>query len=108
MDAADPAAGIDARVALSGLHNSNGLGRGPQPADIAITSAAGGLLHLAEVSADAGKGEGEVAISVKETLKLDSTIDNPSYFSDPYANATFDASGYILAGLTRVSTCSSA
>ncbi|KAM4057363.1 hypothetical protein HRG_014398 [Hirsutella rhossiliensis] len=40
-------------------------------------------------------------IDVVESIELDSTLDNPSYFSDPFANATFDASGFIVCGLTR-------
>jgi hypothetical protein len=28
-------------------------------------------------------------------------IDNPTYYSDPYRTAADDASGYVLAGLTR-------
>lgn len=46
------------------------------------------------------KGE----LEITESIQVQSTIDNPSYFHDPYAKETDgDASGYVLAGLARAS-----
>ncbi len=53
------------------------------------------------ISARVPAGAAEITIVLNESVKVDSTLDNPYYFADPYANSTFDASGYVLAGLTR-------
>lgn len=45
------------------------------------------------------------SLDVLESIQVDSTIDNPSYFHDPYAESTGrDASGYLLAGLASAHT----
>lgn len=87
-------AGVNARVAASGLYNQNGLGRG-RSGEILIGCAGSGVLEIGQASSE------DPAIQVVTSIKVDSAIDNPSYFSDPYANTTFDASGYLLAGLAR-------
>lgn len=87
-------AGVKARVAASGIHNQNGLGRG-RSGEILVGCAGTGVLKVGKASPE------NPAIQILSSIKLDSTIDNPSYFRDPYANSTFDASGYILAGLSR-------
>ena len=40
-------------------------------------------------------------IKLVESIQLDSIIDNPSYFADPFASKACDMSGYILLGLAR-------
>jgi hypothetical protein len=40
-------------------------------------------------------------IKINESIEMDTTIDNPSYFLDPYPEVECDASGYIIAGLLR-------
>ncbi|KAK7215691.1 hypothetical protein V2G26_003694 [Clonostachys chloroleuca] len=90
----DPQAGINASIALTGLHNNNGLGHGPSHEDVAIGSATSGILSLADIT-------DSQQLKVKETIYLDSTIDNPSYFKDEYATEENDASGYVLGGLTK-------
>jgi hypothetical protein len=40
-------------------------------------------------------------LELVESIQMDSTIDNPSYFHDPYPETSCDASGYVLAGLLR-------
>ncbi|VUC20897.1 unnamed protein product [Clonostachys rosea] len=90
----DPQAGINASIALTGLHNNNGLGHGPSHEDVAIGSAASGVLHLADIT-------DTQQLKVKESIYLDSTIDNPSYFKDEYVTEESDASGYVLGGLTK-------
>ncbi|KAH7113952.1 hypothetical protein B0J13DRAFT_573982 [Dactylonectria estremocensis] len=89
-------AGINASVALSRLHNNNGLGRGPLFNELLIGSAVSGRLHIAQLPGDAGR-----EIEIVESIDMDSTIDNPTYFSDPFANSTYDASGYVVGGFAR-------
>ncbi|KAL6408736.1 serum paraoxonase/arylesterase family protein [Ilyonectria robusta] len=88
--------GVNASVVLSELHNNNGLGHGRSPSELLIGSAASGTLHFARLPGDA-----DTAIEVVDSIPFDSTIDNPTYFSDPFANSTYDASGYVIAGLPR-------
>lgn len=79
---AEPASGINVSVAITGLHNNNGLGY--SPVGMAIGSAASGELHLA-------RRDGTVV----ESIPFGTTIDNPSYFRGR------NVSGYVLGGLTR-------
>ncbi|EXL70247.1 hypothetical protein FOPG_13905 [Fusarium oxysporum f. sp. conglutinans race 2 54008] len=90
----NPTAGVNARVAAKGIYNQNGLGWG-RSGEILIGCSGSGVMEIGQASSD------DPAIQVVGSIKVDSTIDNPSYFSDPFANATFDASGYLLAGLPR-------
>lgn len=88
-------------VAYSGLHNPNGFGHGKNDSELLIVSAASGLLHLASVGPKDPSGK---YLRIGETVQLPSCIDNPSYYSDPYASspgAADDASGYVLAGLAQ-------
>lgn len=97
LNTLNASADLAAKVALSGLHNNNGLGHGPNPEDVVIGRAAAGALVLARRSPTSPPD-----LEVLETIQLDSTIDNPSYFHDPYATETGrDASGYVIAGLAR-------
>ncbi|KJZ75167.1 hypothetical protein HIM_05361 [Hirsutella minnesotensis 3608] len=97
--ATDDSAGVQASVALSGLHNNNGLGHGKSSQDVLIGSAGSGELHLG--TRDKQPTNGSHRISVVESVELDSAVDNPSYFADPFANDTYDGSGFILGGLSR-------
>ncbi|OAA53846.1 serum paraoxonase/arylesterase family protein [Cordyceps fumosorosea ARSEF 2679] len=90
-------AGVQANVALTGLHNNNGLGRGRTPEEVVLVSAASGEVYFGALE----RAAGQVTIRIKETFQADSTLDNPFYLVDPYANDTFDASGFVLAGLSR-------
>ena len=63
-----------------------------------MTSAASGQLYFVDAFPDGIPGE---MLKVTETLALDSSIDNPSYFEDKYATSTDDKSGIVLAGLSR-------
>ncbi|KAF4337162.1 serum paraoxonase arylesterase 2 [Fusarium beomiforme] len=89
----DSTAGVNASIALTGLHNNNGLGHGRTPNEIAIGSAASGDIHIADIKSDH-------TIQVQETVQFDTAVDNPFYFTDSFANGTNDASGYVSAGLT--------
>lgn len=43
-------------------------------------------------------------LKIAESVQIPNTLDNPSYFHDPYAKTTGkDASGYVLAGLAEAS-----
>lgn len=79
---------------------NNGLGHGRTPEEIMVVRASIGQLLLAHVDETHPP-----KLSIDETIQLPSTLDNPSYFSDPYAEITRrDASGYVLAGLARAIT----
>ncbi|PHH59870.1 hypothetical protein CDD81_2420 [Ophiocordyceps australis] len=97
---ADDAQGVEASVALSGLHNNNGICRGRTADEVLISSATGGELYIGTMYNE-GASKTPNAIKLVETISLDSCVDNPSYFSDPYANQTFDASAYVLGGLSK-------
>lgn len=95
--AADDTTGVTGTVAVKGIHSNNGLGHGRSPSEILICRTTIGQLLLAE--------EDELhptQLKVGDVIQLPCTLDNPSYFSDPYAEKTGrDASGYVLAGLAR-------
>jgi hypothetical protein len=86
---------VSATIALDKMHNNNGLGHGSTPDEIMVVDAAGGVLHLASSTA------GSPNLSLRESIQLDTTIDNPTYYRDPYPTTQGDSSGYILAGLHR-------
>lgn len=91
----DGQSGVDASVALTGLHTNNGLGHGATADEMVIDSALGGIMYLAKPN------DHDRTISILDSIKLDSLADNPSYFRDPYATAEDDRSGYVIAGLAR-------
>ncbi|KAL7951351.1 hypothetical protein V8C42DRAFT_303841 [Trichoderma barbatum] len=89
-------AGVHASIALEKLHNLNGLGHGRAKNDILVNGCISGLMHMGQI-----QGESDKLIHVTEVVEFGSPIDNPSYFRDPYANSTFDASGILSCGPTR-------
>lgn len=97
----DDGHGVRASVAISGLHNNNGLGHGRTPDEVLIVSCASGRIHVAEVSPAAGDGSGPRTIGIRDTVEFDSVLDNPSWFRDPYAQKGRDLSGMVSAGLSR-------
>ena len=101
LSAEEATDGITATAAYSGMHNPNGLGHGKDSSEIIIGRAAAGVMNLAVVDSTDPEGK---RLVLKETIQLQSTIDNPSYYADPYASssgALDDASGYVVAGLAR-------
>ncbi|CAM1506050.1 Fc.00g056910.m01.CDS01 [Cosmosporella sp. VM-42] len=92
---------VKASVALQKMHNNNGIGRGRTPEEVLIASCTSGVLHLATQSTNSATRDRPASIAVLESIRLDSIIDNPSYFTDPYKNQTFDASGFIVCGSSR-------
>jgi len=93
--ASDSAAGVKASVALDRMHNNNGLGHGRTPNEILVVSCIDGVTHIGDIG-PAGN------ITLRESISVDSNVDNPFYFQDPYAQSSgADRSGFILPGLTR-------
>ncbi|KAE8144432.1 hypothetical protein BDV25DRAFT_145627 [Aspergillus avenaceus] len=88
-------AGVNATVALTGIQNNNGLGHGITGDEVLISNAIGGILYRGRVQSETR------SISILDELQLESSIDNPSYYRDPYRTSSNDASGYVLAGLRR-------
>lgn len=88
---------VEANIALDHLHNPNGFGHGRTRDEILLASATGGTVRLTKL--DEGGGQ---TLVVDDIIDLASTVDNPVWFSDPYADETTgDASGFVLGGLTR-------
>lgn len=96
---ASPSIGTHITVALQGLHNNNGLGRSAssRPEEILIVDASGGVLTRAYRSLDTS----DKKLNIVEHIQFDTTLDNPFYYYDDWATPEDDASGYVLAGLTR-------
>lgn len=94
----DPTSGVKATIALNEVHNNNGLGRGrdSHPEELAIVDATGGVLIRAK--RDLANPD-DPRLRILEKIQLDSTLDNPSYYEDPWATPTNNASGYIMPGL---------
>ncbi|KAI9040478.1 serum paraoxonase/arylesterase family protein [Aspergillus affinis] len=93
MESADAEAGINATTALTGIRTSNGIGCGRNEEEMLVCSALGGIMYRARADSESR------SISIVDEFRFDSTIDNPSYFVDPYRTPSHDASGYVLAGL---------
>ncbi|KAE8395377.1 serum paraoxonase/arylesterase family protein [Aspergillus alliaceus] len=87
--------GVNAKVALVGLQNNNGLGHGQSKEEILISNAIGGIMYRGRANPEPRN------ISILDEVHFDSSIDNPSYYMDPYRTSSGDASGYVLAGLLR-------
>ena len=95
LNAKDASNGVTATIAKDKIQNPNGLGHGKNESEIVICRAASGVMHLARSEADHN-------LTIVETFQAPNTLDNPSYFHDPYAKETGrDASGYVLAGLAK-------
>ncbi|KAJ0417170.1 hypothetical protein BJY00DRAFT_316128 [Aspergillus carlsbadensis] len=92
----DATAGVNATVALPKLHACNGLGHGQVPEDVLVTSVTGGLVWRTRANENNPR-----TLSILEEIAVDSIVDNPSYYDDPYKLEGDDASGYVLAGLRR-------
>ena len=102
----DALAGVTASVALDKFHNANGLGHGRYANEVAIASAASGVLSIGEIPASSSALSTSHTITVLNRIEFESTIDNPSYFSDPYAGTAdgVDYSGFVLAGMAKAHT----
>lgn len=88
---------VQASVALRGIQNNNGIGRGRHENEVVVATADGGSAYFGQLKREKDR----VTIEVTDEFHSESTLDNPTYFIDPYANSTFDASGLVLAGLPK-------
>ncbi|KAK3297160.1 uncharacterized protein B0H64DRAFT_119439 [Chaetomium fimeti] len=93
---AEAAAGVTGNVALSNIHNANGLGHGRSNREILIASCSSGLLYIGQLPED-GAGN----ITLVDSIEVDHVADNPAYFADPYATPGNDKSGFLETGLAR-------
>ncbi|KAI2626995.1 calcium-dependent phosphotriesterase [Hypomontagnella submonticulosa] len=85
-----------AAIILDSIPNNNGLGWGPNE-QILISAATGGGLYFARLG-----GEDNRTLSVTHSVQSDGIVDNPHFFSDPWAGLDGkDYSGYLLPGLGR-------
>ncbi|KAH7116360.1 hypothetical protein EDB81DRAFT_668861, partial [Dactylonectria macrodidyma] len=90
----DSTRSIRADIALTGLHNNNGIGNG-EGGEILISSCGSGSLHIGALSGNPQ----ESRIEVLASKKFYSYIDNPSWFKDPFRTGSLDGSGFILPGI---------
>jgi hypothetical protein len=90
-------AGVKAKIAHHGLHNNNGLGHTKTEGLIMICDAAGGITYFA-------RKQDDDTLKVFEEVKFETSIDNPSWFQDPYPEHGRDASGIVNAGLLQAHT----
>ncbi|KAF9887150.1 hypothetical protein FE257_010525 [Aspergillus nanangensis] len=95
LQSTDPAAGLHGQVALTGLHNNNGMAHGQSSEEMLISGAISGVMYRAKPHPE------NHTISVLDEFRYDCSIDNPSYYTDPYRSESDDASGYVQAGLLR-------
>jgi hypothetical protein len=86
-------ASVEASVALTGLWNNNGLSHGRSDDEIIVSSAVGGELYISSLR--------NHSIEVQTTLAFDTVTDNPSHYADPYRTDADDASGFVVAGISR-------
>lgn len=87
---------VEASVALDKLYNPNGMGHGRSADEILVTTAVGGYMWVGKLGSSDAK-----TIDVAEIIDFDTTTDNPSYYSDPFASTGDDASGFVLPAVTR-------
>lgn len=93
--AASDSEGLKVQTALTGIKNNNGLGHVHGSDEVTVVSAERGILYRCF---DDGKNG---TLRVEESVHLDSTLDNPSWYHDAWASEGNDKSGYVLAGLAR-------
>ncbi|KAI0836307.1 calcium-dependent phosphotriesterase [Hypoxylon sp. FL0890] len=87
---------VTATISLSSIGGNNGLGWGPNR-QVLVSDATGGTLYFTEF-----EGEQNKSLSVTHSIPADGVVDNPSFFSDPYAGLDGkDYSGYLLPGIGR-------
>ncbi|TXT04822.1 hypothetical protein VHUM_04090 [Vanrija humicola] len=86
--------GVRSQVVLDDMHNNNGLGHTPNPNEVIICDAAGGVGYVANIQADR-------SLKIIDEIKFATTIDNPFWFQDPYPEVGGDKSGILTAGLQR-------
>ncbi|ORY55247.1 serum paraoxonase/arylesterase family protein [Pseudomassariella vexata] len=97
-----PQEDVSVEIALDKLRNTNGLGHSRSEDEFMLTSCMSGILHIANVHSTTKENHhSHTEIHLLESLQFDSVVDNPSYFHDPYANSSYDASGFVASGIPR-------
>ncbi|KAI1777336.1 calcium-dependent phosphotriesterase [Hypoxylon cercidicola] len=92
----DDAANASASVSLNSIPTNNGLGWGPNQ-QVLISNPVGGDLYFSRLEGGYNK-----TLSVTHSIRADGVVDNPSFFSDPWAGLDGkDYSGYLLPGIGR-------
>jgi hypothetical protein len=89
-----PTSGVTTIVALDKLHTANGLGRGSRVGELIVATTVSGILHIIDIQPNG-------SLAIQDSIALDSTLDNPTYFTDPFPSVGRDASGYVLSGLAK-------
>ena len=88
--------GIVSATSIPGWHSNNGLAHGQHANQMLICRAHDGEVIMANITSTSPE------INVINRTYFSTTLDNPSYFLDPYAAVTGrDASGFVIAGMTR-------
>lgn len=87
--------GFEVITALTGIKNNNGLGHVHGSNEVTVCSAERGILYRCVPDPETK------TLAIEETVHMDSTLDNPSWYHDRWASADDDKSGYVLAGLAR-------
>ncbi|KAG9647343.1 calcium-dependent phosphotriesterase, partial [Aureobasidium melanogenum] len=95
LNASSDTEGFEVIPALTGIKNNNGLGSVHGSNEVTVASAERGILYRC-VPDPRTK-----TLSIEETVHMDSTLDNPSWYHDRWASANDDKSGYVLGGLVR-------
>jgi hypothetical protein len=91
---ASPVADVTATIALDRVHNANGLTIGRRRDELLVSSCASGTLNFCSILPNG-------TLAIRERVMLDSVIDNPTYFRDPFETTERDASGFVMIGPTR-------
>ncbi|KAI1387745.1 calcium-dependent phosphotriesterase [Hypoxylon trugodes] len=92
---ANDADNVTATVSLTSVPGNNGLGWGPN-GQVLTSDATAGSIYFADFQ-DHNK-----TLSVSHSIQADGVVDNPFFFSDPYAGVDGkDYSGYLLPGIGR-------
>ena len=87
----DPSSDVTATVALTRIHNANGLAHGPDPASVLLTSAGSGVLYFLRTALPSGSSD--PTLTLEEEVPLDSTLDNPSTFTTADGQAAYVVPG---------------
>ncbi|KAH9909262.1 hypothetical protein F4778DRAFT_716016 [Xylariomycetidae sp. FL2044] len=92
----DEQGNVDATISTDSIATNNGLGWGPNQ-QVLISDAFGGKIYFASQPDQVNR-----TVAISHHAQLESIVDNPSYFADPWAGLNGrDYSGYVLAGVAR-------
>jgi hypothetical protein len=94
LHSANASAAVTITTAIDKVHNCNGLGHSPSADEVLLISASSGRFYRTTKSRN-----NHPTLTIEDIVQLNSTLDNPSWYTDPYATPSDDASGAVLAGL---------